>query len=221
MQLEYQYNDIDLNLSEVKNLLESTKQVGIDSILIDLNHIKLARSINPKCKINTYLDYPLGVSDLKFRQKLLSTILDNYDIDILSIVLPSYYLVNRKYDKIREEIKQNIDTCGTINSNLSIRYILEYRKFDHSVLAKVCEILIQSGIHHVYPSTGLFIDDINDNIIASVFLTKKTGIKCIITGKVWTPKQAKAIIDSKPYGASLNTIHGLNLLDKKEHDYKE
>lgn len=216
MNIEYQYNDIDLNLSEVKNLLDSVSTLGIDSILIDLNHLKLAKNINPKCKINTYLDYPLGLSDIKLRNKILSSIIENYDIDILSIVLPSYYLVNRKYDKIRDEIKQNIDITKSVNPNLQIRYMLEYRRFDHSILAKICDILIHNHIYEIYPSTGLFLDDINDNIIASVFLTKKTGIKCILTGKVWTAKHAKSIIDSGSYGVSLNTLHGINFFKNND-----
>lgn len=216
MHIEYQYNDMDLNLAEVRALLDAATTVGIDSILVDINHIKLARNVNHKCKINTYLDYPLGLSDLKLRAKILSSIVDSYDIDIVSIVLPTHYLVNRKYDKIREEIKQSIDIAKTIDPNMGIRYILEYRRFDHSILAKICDILIQNNIYEIYPSTGLFIDDINDNIIASMFLTKKTGIKCILTGKVWTEKQAKAIIDSGSYGVSLNTIHGINLFKNND-----
>lgn len=216
MYIEYQYNDIDLNLAEVKELLDGATTIGIDSILIDVNHIKLARNINHKCKINTYLDYPLGLCDLKLRGKILTSIVDTYDIDIISVVLPSHYLVNRKYDKIREEIKQNFDITKTVDPNINIRYILEYRRFDHSILAKICDILVHNNIYEIYPSTGLFIDDINDNIIASVFLTKKTGIKCILTGKVWTERQAKSIIDSGSYGVSLNTIHGINFFKNND-----
>jgi deoxyribose-phosphate aldolase len=142
--------------------------------------------------------------------------MDSHDIDIISIVMPSNYLVNRKYDKIREDIKQNIDIAKAANPNINIRYILEYRRFDHSILAKICDILIHNNIYEIYPSTGLFIDDINDNIIASVFLTKKTGIKCILTGKVWTERQAKSIIDSGSYGISLNSIHGINFFKNND-----
>ena len=61
---------------------------------------------------------------------------------------------------------------------------------------------------------AFFIDDIHDNIIASTFLHKKTGIDCIINGRVWTEKQADALWGSEVYGISADTILGIEILHR-------
>ena len=212
MKIEFQYRDIDLTISEIKSNLEAVQKYSMESILVDVNHLRLAKEINHNKRINTWIDYPLGLSDIKTRKIILESVIGGHKIDIISMVLPFYYLVNRKYEKIREDIRQNVEICTP--AGIELRYVLEYRKFDHQFLAKVCEILMQNNISIIYPSTGFFIDDIHDNIIASTFLHKKTGIDCIINGRVWTEKQADALWGSEVYGISADTILGIEILHR-------
>ncbi|NDB61096.1 hypothetical protein EB001_22040, partial [bacterium] len=109
----------------------------------------------------------------------------------------------------RDDIKKNFDLCQS--SKVELRYILEYRKFDHALLAKICEILILGGVDIIYPSTGYFIDNIEDNLIACSYLTEKTGIKTIVNGNVWTKKQMDNILKMNPHGFSTSIINNFAL----------
>jgi len=61
--------------------------------------------------------------------------------------MPQVLAANRKYDKIRDDIKSIVEIAQTYNA--SVRYILEYRKFDHFCLKKACEIFENMGIKYV------------------------------------------------------------------------
>jgi len=135
----------------------------------------------------------------------------NIGVDFIAITIPFFLIVNRKYDKFREDIKKNLDLCTS--NKILLRYILEYRKFDHSLLAKICEILVLGGIDIIYPSTGFFIDNIEDNLIASSYLKEKTGINSIVNGNLWTKKQMDLVIKTNPYGFSTNSCSNFSLID--------
>ena len=94
---------------------------------------------------------------------------------------------NRKYDKFREDIKNNLEICT--KNNIELRYILEYRVFTYELLYKVSQILMDFGINTIYPSTGYLLDDINDNILASALINKKVPINIICNGNIWNISQ--------------------------------
>ena len=133
----------------------------------------------------------------------------------ISISAPAHCTINRKYDKIRKEI-------SSIKSNfpiLNIRYILDYRKYNHSILSKLSSILKDNNINIIYPSSGFFIDNIYDNILASKYLEEKSKINCILNGNLWTKEHIDLIIKSKPLGLSVQHIHSLHLL--KNHFFNQ
>ena len=97
-------------------------------------------------------------------------------------------------------------------SKLKNTYIL---LFDHQILLKVCEIMKDLGINQVYSSTGHMLDDINDNLIASNYLSQKAGISTIVNGNIWTEDQIKRILKTDVYGIRFNSLFSIDLFNQK------
>ena len=112
-------------------------------------------------------------------------------------------------DSIFEDIKSNKQICDEFG--VELRYSLEYRVFNHEILAKICQILKSMNINTVSPSSGMMIDEISDNLIACEYLTKKSDIQCICTGNLWKSDQLKNAINSKVYGIRFMNNVSLNL----------
>jgi hypothetical protein len=101
----------------------------------------------------------------------------------------------------------------SMDYNGQIRYILEYRKFTYELLYKVSQILLDLNIKTIFPSTGYFLDDISDNILAAALINKRVpDINIVCNGNVWNESHAKLVKNSKIYGLRLNSINGLKLI---------
>jgi deoxyribose-phosphate aldolase len=212
MYLEYYINTIDeKDINIKKDIEELIKKTSNRNLVATPYYAKLIKKNFPKLSIGCFIDYPLSNADYNFRSSMIADII-KHGIDYINITVPFYYLVNRKYDKIREDIKQNIEAAN----GTEIRYILEYRKFDHQILTKICNILMYGGIKTIYPSTGFFIDNLEDNIIACAYLHKKTSINTIINGNCWSKKHCTNVIDSGMFGFSTNNLSSL----KNIYDYE-
>jgi deoxyribose-phosphate aldolase len=214
MYIDYIINDVAITEVETKQNLEhilgpdyKTNLVNsitapaflIKSIKNFLKEKNLERDISLSCLI----DYPMGISDIKTRQSSVIYAI-GLGANCIDVVMPQNLAANRKYDKIREDIKQIKEVCE--NQDIKIRYILEYRIFDHHCLKKICEIFDDFGIKYCFPSTGFFLDNISDNIIASIFLYKNSkNINIISSGQFWNKDQFKTIIKSGIYGFRTNS----------------
>ena len=195
--IEYAAYDYSLNEAEILKNLEKAIELGANSISVfsySLNTIKNLEEIikQKNIAVSCVIDFPYGLADPKSRMFAASQIVkQKNNIQYLDIVIPTKAISNRKYDKLREEIKNLIELCS--ENYIEIRYILEYRVFSHEVLAKVCQILKEFGLNTVLPSTGIMIDNIDDNLIACNFLTVKSQVKTICTGNIFNEKQAKLV----------------------------
>lgn len=207
MNIEYYINSIDDKDIDIKNYIDQLITTPITSVISTFYYSKIIKKYCSKLSVGTFIDYPIANCEPYIRQLMLQDAIKN-GIDYFAISMPYYYLVNRKYDKIREDIQKNLAVC----QDKQLRYILEYRKFDHQILAKVCDILLDSGINIVYPSTGFFLDSLEDNILACKYLHSKTSINTIINGNVWTKQHTQQILKSEMYGLSCNNILTLKLI---------
>lgn len=213
MIIEYFNNDVSTSYQDLKNELSNPTIIkNIDSVCLSYHNAKYIKSIiqnnsHKKILIGTYIDYPLGIADHSTRINQLIEIV-KLGIDFINISMQTSYLTNKKYDKIRAELTEYNNICKP--QNIEIRYNLEYRQFDHTLLKKICTLLKMNNINKIYPSSGFFLDDINDNIIACKFLSNETGILSFCTGKAWTKQHIDNIIKSKLYGVSTNSIHTIS-----------
>ena len=213
MILEYSNYDISSNDHEIKEILTKLNQFQIDTVSVLPPHVKLARSLLPNhIKISTPIDYPLGIMDSNTRYDAIELAIKS-GAKIIDLVCPTYYLCNRKYDKFRDDIKNNLSLCHQYN--VELRYILEYRLYSYELLYKIAQILISFKIAVAYPSTGYLLDDINDNITAAALINKKnTELNIICNGNVWNNSHINLIQKANLYGLRVNSINALELVSK-------
>jgi deoxyribose-phosphate aldolase len=215
MKIEYCFYDTtykDIEIIEHLNKVIKYSQVETVSVLPP--YVKLVKnnlqSINPYLKISCPIDYPLGIMESVSRFAAAEKAV-KAGAEIIDIVCQSSFLTNRKYDKVREDIQLMLSLSSEYN--VKVRYILEYRQFTYELLYKISQILYDNKIDTIYPSTGYFMDDIFDNILASAMINKKVpNINIICTGNVWHKNQIETIKKSNIYGLRLNSLNGLALL---------
>lgn len=192
--LDYACYDYSLTETETENNIISAIKLGIKNISVLPYSINTMKSIpeikNKDISLFCAADFPYGLSDAKSRNFIVSQLCKS-GIDGIDLFIPTKIISNRKYEKLRDDIKNNLEVCN--ENNIKLRYILEYRVYSHEILAKVCQILLSLGIDTVFPSSGTMIDDINDNLIACNYLFTKSGIKTIITGNCYTNKHYKSV----------------------------
>lgn len=212
MNIDFAITNTDISEVEARNILKEAIDLKcLNSITCHYHLIKTAKNlINDSGKdieLSCFIDYPLGVSDSKTRCVAVEQAI-KIGTNSVDISMPQNLATNRKYEKIREDIKAINDTLG--NQPQKIKYVLEYRVFDHHCLKKLCEIFEQFNIRHVYPSSGYFIDNLADNILASIFLHQNSKeLKVICTGNMWTDKHFETIKKSGLFGFRTNSLHSL------------
>lgn len=209
MIIEVSFHDLETKETDLKTDIIRAIKYQPDYISVFSQYVKLAKkTTNNNIPISVPIDYPLGVSDLKTRHTEIISAHKN-GASKVDIVIPIPYLINRKYDKFREDIKNNLELCQTLDINIS--YMLEYRVFNHLALTKICNILKEFKLSAIYVSTGYMLDDISDNLIASMYLAQKADMKTIINGNIWNKNHISHIVKHKPYGIRLKNIYSLEL----------
>lgn len=209
MYVEYYINSIDEKEIDIKNNIEQICQYPVSGIIAPHSQAKFIKKNFPHLNIGCFVDYPISSSDTDRRQDLVNDAI-NIGCNYIAITAPFYQIINRKYNKFRDDITKNLALCEKYN--IELKYILEYRKFDHQLLTKICEILLEKGIKTIYPSSGLFLDNIEDNIIACAYLHEKTSINTIVNGNIWKKNQINNILQINPYGISICHLENLKLL---------
>lgn len=211
--IEYACYDYSINESETEKNIQYAIKAGITSFSVlpySLSNLKNSEEFkNNNFSLGSPVDFPYGLSDTKSRNFMVSQTI-KAGANIIDLFLPTKIIINRKYDKFREDIKSNFDIC--FEKNAKLRYILEYRVFNHEVLAKVCQILMSFGIDTILPSSGMMIDDIHDNIIACNYFLTKTGIKPICNGNIFNDNHVKLVNNSNVHGIRLHHLKSLDII---------
>lgn len=208
MYIEFACLDYSLTETDVQNKIKYAIDRGINNICSFSYSINLIKSIDPKVNIFCPIDFPYGILDSKNRNHILNSLIKN-NIAGIDLMIPTKIISNRKYEKLREDVRSNLEICK--NNGLQLRYMLEYRVYNHEILAKICQILKDLGIDTILPSTGTMLDDINDNLIACSFLNTKSNIQVICNGNIYTEKHANNIKKTNLYGIRLHHANSIDL----------
>jgi len=224
MYIDYIINDTDIVEAEAKNRIQDivSNNIPINSITVPFYLIKslktLINHIPNKPDLSVIVDYPLGLTDIKSRL-FIATQAVKAGATALDICMPQNLAANRKYDKIREDVNNINMLC--LENDVKPRYILEYRFFDHHCLKKICEIFDDFGIKYCFPSTGYFLDNLADNIIAGIFLHQNSkDLNIICSGNVWHEKHFETINKSGIFGFRTNSLFSLNNFLKFNYSLK-
>jgi deoxyribose-phosphate aldolase len=208
--IEYALYDLDYNEEEIKQNIEKAISLGVDTISIPYAWTKYCKSLlkDSGVIISNAIDYPLGILDTKTRNCAITNAIEN-GAEKIDVVIQNNYLNNKKYDKIRADIRTNQDICK--QHNIPIQYFLEYRIFTHQSLIKACNILLEASIDAVYISTGYMLDNADDNIVASILLEQKTNIKTVFTGDIWNQRHIDILKKNDIQRIRSKTIRGIDL----------
>lgn len=215
MYIDFIFNDTSFTDAEVKTMAHQILDLKIiNSITCAYHAIKPIKAVlqDAEVGISCLIDYPLGISDLKTRQTAIQQAAD-IGCNYIDIVMPQIITSNRKYDKVREDVKTISELC--ITQQITPRYILEYRTFDQHCLKKMCEIFDGFNINFCFPSTNYFIDNLSDNILASVFLYQNSkNVHIIATGNAWTSTHFEILLKSGLFGFRTNQLESLKNFKK-------
>lgn len=212
MLLEFSQHDYTLNEHENKEIILEAIKHKPDNISVFSYYLKSTSQLTSNIPIICPIDFPIGISDSKSRLTMAEFAIKN-GAKGLDITYPAQLISNRKYDKFREDIK-NFNNLA-IEHGIDIRYILEYRKYSYELLYKLTQILLDFGISTILLSTGYFLDDINDNIIAASMISKKNAnINIILTGNIWTKEHIQSVHKCGMAGIRVNNINGLKLFNQ-------
>lgn len=209
MYIDFAIINTDINEAEAKTIITEVIKYPINSITVPYYLVKSIKNIIQDCpiSISCFIDYPLGISDTKTR-RFAAEQAHKLGITSIDIAMPQNLAANRRYDKIREDINSLCSFC--FENNIQPKYILEYRVFDHHCLKKICEIFDDFNIKYTYPSSGFFIDNLADNILASIFLHQNSkDLNVICSGNIWTNKHFETIKKSGLFGFRTSSQHSL------------
>lgn len=200
MYVDFAIISTDINDKQAKQQISEVIKLGVDGISLPFYLIKVCKNLidTEVTDLSCFIDYPLGVSDTKTRVCAVQQAI-SIGVNTVDITMAQNLAANRKYDKIREDIEKIQEVC--LESKTKIRFILEYRLFDHRCLKKICEIFDSYNIQYAFPSTGFFLDNLSDNLIACSFLHQNSKeINIICSGDSWLEKHFNIVYKSGIYG---------------------
>lgn len=213
MYVDFAIIDTDNEDKKVKETISSALKYNVNSITVPYYLLRSCKPVlkNSNTDLSCLVDFPLGISDSKTRccavEQAIACGANSIDIS-----MPQNLAANRKYEKIREDIKNIRTICS---ENIKIKYILEYRSFDHRCLKKICSIFDDYKVEFTAPSSGFFIDNLADNLIASSFLHENSKeIRVIATGNAWTENHFSILYKSGVYGFRVFNIECLKNFKK-------
>lgn len=205
IKIEYGYYDFTSNDAELKEYLNKALSFSPDCITVLPEYIRASKKIiDGKCSLASVIDYPFGISCLESRIASTKNAIKS-GANIVCVVAPNHPLCNKKYDKLRKDINQHKDLCD--RNDVKLRYILDYRTYNQYMVNKIAQIFLAHKIDAIYPSNNYSLDNIYDNMIASMSILKKVPIDIIINGNAWTDKHAACIVENP----KIHTYHTNNI----------
>ena len=205
--LEYGYYDVASDDTEVKENVSRASKLSTDVISVLPQYLRIAKSIlkNTDIILSTVIDYPFGISSIEARRTETENAL-KCGAKIIELVAPNHALCNKKYDKFRKDINEQKALCDRYDAEL--RYIIDYRTYTEYMLYKITTMVAAHQVDVIYPSNNYMLDNIIDNLIASMMIAKKIPyVNVIVNGNAWNEKQINLILNTdKIYGYKTNNI---------------
>lgn len=218
--IEYGCYDLADNEKETKEKVEQASWFSPTTISVFPHYLKAARCAlnnqnNDKIKLSCVIDYPFGISNTESRILSVDQAIAN-NTDCIELVMSSHLLCNRKYEKLRKELFTVSQMCMSHSKDL--RIILEYKLFTPELLYKASYLLLEFNILTIYPSANFLMDNIADNILASMLIYKKNPkMNIIVNGHAWTDEHIEMILaNNSIYGYKTSNIYTLEKICQKK-----
>lgn len=199
MYKELSLYDVNLTDKEAQRYLFDAVSHRFNGVVSPVYFLPLIKDVIPEgmvlaCPVN----YPDGTDDFSILQHSIITAIRK-GANSIDLVLNSHHVINNRLDNLLTEIPVYLKICK--EHNVTLRVMLEYRLYDSETVLKIVDILVDMNIEYIFPSTGHFSDDIQDNIITCKLISNKYPFLNIIsTAQVWTRHQYNMILESKVFG---------------------
>jgi deoxyribose-phosphate aldolase len=210
--LEYGYYDPASDEKEIKENIAKAISYSVDVVSLLPSYLRCAKNIvKDKSTLSAVIDYLFGLSCINARKAETENALKS-GAKIIELVAPNHALCNKKYDKFRKDINEQKDLCDRHDAEL--RYIIDYRTYTEYMQYKICSMAAAHQVDTVYPSNNYMLDNILDNLIASMLLSKKIPhMNVIVNGNAWSDKHVQLILKNPQiYGYKTNNIYTLEKL---------
>jgi deoxyribose-phosphate aldolase len=210
--LEYGYYDVASNDIEVKQNVAKAVKLSVDVVSVLPSYLRAIKNLlkDSETILSTVIDYPFGLSSIESRRVETENAL-KAGAKMIELVAPNHALCNKKYDKFRKDINEQKALCDRHNAEL--RYVIDYRTYTEYMLYKITTMVAAHQIDTIYPSNNYMLDNIVDNLIASMMIAKKVPyINVIVNGNAWNEKQLNLIQKTDIYGYKTNNILTLEAL---------
>lgn len=146
------------------------------------------------CPVN----YPDGNGDFQLIQHAIIAA-QRKGANAIDLVLNPHYVTNYKLELILEEVACYNRICK--DYDMTLRVMLDYRLFDTRQFIQTIDLLVDIDIDYIFPSTGNFADDIDDNLtMCGLILKKYPFLSVISTAPVRTKEQYEKFANIGVFG---------------------
>lgn len=204
MYIEYACYD-EINPETLKRNAFKAVELGAKGIsvpILQAGTFSFPSSLILSCPID--FPYAHGDTDLRIHQTLRAY---HYGANAVDIVLSSYlFLLDPP--NFKKDVESLVDLCS--KKSLTARFMVDYRRLDNTEhFYQILETTRALGAEYVFVSTGLFVDDIDDNILMCNTAQRFYNYRAIVNGNFNSKKQIQTVENSGAYGIRFNNIKAM------------
>lgn len=159
-----------------------------------------------KIYLSTCIDYPSSNSTFQIKKNAVISYLRK-NIQSIDLVITNEMFDDK--EKMLKEIYEIDKICNSVNKTFSIISNIDVSL--HSEFLELCKILQRFNIRHIYPSTGIIVEDYIDNVILCELIQNYTALNAVISSPLWNEEQFQTI--------KLSNIYGIRLYSKYNFVY--
>jgi len=159
-------------------------------------------------KLGQSVDYPYGLASIEARKRDITEGY-KYGIRHFDLCVSRYHLRNKYYEYILNDMKELYKYIIERDKECSVRCVLDSNICDKQGLMDIAEIVNYVNIPSICLATGYTCIDIDEQLISSSRLLKKTSLE-VHVGPIYSAKQYETYIANPDIsGIFFNSINNL------------
>ena len=198
-------------------LCEEGKKYKFASICVNPCNVKFVNEyLGGEVAIASVIGFPFGTHTTKVKLIETEVAIDDGANEI-DMVINVGKLLENDYGYVQNEVAEIVDLCHS--KNVLLKVIIETAYLSDELIAKMCEIVSNTGADYIKTSTGYASRGASVEDIKIFKANLAEGIKIKASGGIRTPEDAKMYIE---LGAErIGTSGGVNMMNNEsnEHNY--
>jgi deoxyribose-phosphate aldolase len=182
--------DPQLDFNELLHLLFLCDSHKIDVISVPSCFLKYKDTFTTHSTAACLIDFPFGLSTNRTR---CASVIDAIycGAKIIDIVVNPFYLQNFQRKELKKDVNEMSSICK--ERDVELRYIIDYKNQDPEAVVKNCMFLYECGVRCIITSSGVYVDDIYDNLILASEIKKFTPLDVIPASLTLEPDHLEII----------------------------